>query len=97
MDTADLNYLCIRQPRRQPNNKHKVMLDNTDICEMFTVQYYLLLALLIFLSLLSLEVGHVLSRKRSKICGVLWVCFPTSRTQPILIRPDSVPAETADL
>jgi hypothetical protein len=89
--------LCICQPHRKPYNKNKISLHNPDIGKMFSVLCDLLLSLLIFVPLFSLQTSHFLLRQWLKVCWVLRICLTTSWAQTIFIRTDSVPAETTYL
>lgn len=62
----------------------------------FVTQFKLSLALPLCFSITSI-IPHLLLGQRRKISRILWVRLPTRRTQLVLVGPDPVPAEPADL
>jgi hypothetical protein len=92
-----LENLRIRQPRRQPDHKNQILLDDAHVGEMLAVLGDAQLLGLVLLPLLRLDLGHLLGGERLEVGRVLGVGLPAGRAEAVALCPQLVPAESANL
>ena len=89
--------LGVRQPWRETDHEDQVFLDDADVGQVLPVLGDFLLLGLILLTLLRLDLGHLLPRQRLEVRRVLRVDRTARRARPVPFCPDLVPAETTYL
>ena len=89
--------LGVRQPWRETDHEDQVFLDDADVSQVLPVLGDLLLLGLVLLTLLRLDLGHLLPRQRLEVRRVLRVDRTARRARPVPFCPDLVPAETTYL
>lgn len=78
-------HVRISDPRTNPNDKHEVLLDNTEVGQVSLPTLRFLLLLLILLSFLHLQLLDVFRAERLERCGVLRVLLPASGAEAVLV------------